>query len=88
MLLTENKELEDAYNNMSNKDELTYVVKYDKLVGTGSVSYTHLDVYKRQKPHSNIFTLTLIALILINIQYIIRMLLNLFIYSFAIDTHL
>ena len=38
MLLTENKELEDAYNNMSNKDELTYVVKYDKLVGTGWAS--------------------------------------------------
>ena len=37
-LLTENKELEDAYNNMSNKDELTYVVKYDKLVGTGWAS--------------------------------------------------
>lgn len=37
-LLTENKELEDAYNNMSNKNELTYVVKYDKLVGTGWAS--------------------------------------------------
>ncbi|ASS37232.1 leucine-rich repeat protein [Mogibacterium pumilum] len=37
-LLTENKEVVDAYNNMPNKAELTYVVKYDNLVGTGWTS--------------------------------------------------
>ena len=34
-LLTDNKEVVDAYNKLPNKADLTYVIKYDNLVGSG-----------------------------------------------------
>ena len=37
-LLTDSKSVVDAYNNLPNKADLTYVIKYDNLVGSGWTS--------------------------------------------------